>query len=228
MKDESEPSDSSFRLHPSSFRRPSPPAPLPQSRERGERDIRRRRNYNSRKPFPGASPNDHRSPARQRPLAAQPRRRHRPRLQPLDRQRHRPRAAVRPRRRGRRRASRSRRPARVGRDAGRRTRPRPVPLPRQTRTTFRGAGEARHPRTRQDVAGGPGVGTARRRDGRVRLRHSQPAHGPVRCRTSRPTSIAKRSAIRSASVPASRRSTSRPWCRCGCSRSRLPAATHSS
>ena len=36
------------------------------------------------------------------------------------------------------------------------------------------------------------------------------------------------SASRSAWSPASRRSTSRPWCRCGCSRWRSPAATRSS
>ena len=43
-----------------------------------------------------------------------------------------------------------------------------------------------------------------------------------------PISTAGRTASRSASSPASRRSTSRPWCRCGCFRSPSPAATPSS
>ncbi len=67
----------------------------------------------------------------------------------------------------------------------------------------------------------------RHRSGRVRLRHSQPDHRAKRCRTSRPTSTPKRSAIRSASASASRRTTFRRWCRCGCFRWRSPAATRS-
>ena len=42
-----------------------------------------------------------------------------------------------------------------------------------------------------------------------------------------PTSTAGASSSRSASSPALRHSTSRPWCRCGCSRWRSPAATRS-
>ncbi len=42
-----------------------------------------------------------------------------------------------------------------------------------------------------------------------------------------PASTSTRSASRSASSPASRRSTSRPWCRCGCAPTRSPAATRS-
>ena len=52
--------------------------------------------------------------------------------------------------------------------------------------------------------------------------------GQCAARTSRRASIAKRAGIRSASASASRRSTSRRWCRCGCSRSPSPAATRSS
>ncbi len=44
----------------------------------------------------------------------------------------------------------------------------------------------------------------------------------------RPASTSTRSASRSASSPASRRSTSRRWCRCGCAPTRSPAATRSS
>ena len=44
----------------------------------------------------------------------------------------------------------------------------------------------------------------------------------------RPASTCTRSASRSAWWPASRRSTSRPWCRCGCSPTPSPAATRSS
>ena len=68
----------------------------------------------------------------------------------------------------------------------------------------RRAGPARHARARQDPGRGAGVGPARHRDGRVRLRHSQPDHGPDRCRTSPGRSTARRSATRSASAWGSR------------------------
>ena len=74
---------------------------------------------------------------------------------------------------------------------------------------------------------GPGRSESRHRSGRVRLRHSQPDHGRHRCRTSPATSTRKPSAIRSACASASRRTTFRSWCRCGCSRWRSPAATRS-
>ena len=118
-------------------------------------------------------------------------------------------------------------PAGLGRDAGRRAGPRHVPVSRAAGRARRGAGAPGHARARQDAGRGAGVGPARHRDGRVRLRHSQPDHGPVARRTSPARSTARRSATRSASARASRRSTSRRWCRSGCSRSRSPAATRS-
>ena len=85
-----------------------------------------------------------------------------------------------------------------------------------------------HARARQDAGRGAGVGPARHRGRRVRLRRSQPDHGPVAGRTSPGRSTARRSATRSASARGSPRSTSRRWSRSGCSRSRSPAATRSS
>ena len=72
-----------------------------------------------------------------------------------------------------------------------------------------------------------GLRSARHRGRRVRLRHSQPDHGRDRWRISPATSTAKPPAIRSAFAPASRRSISPPWCRCGCFPIASPAATPS-
>ena len=58
-------------------------------------------------------------------------------------------------------------------------------------------------------------GRPRPRGRRVRVRHPAPAQGRLLARTSPPASTRTRSASRSAWSRASRRSTSRPWCRCG-------------
>ena len=69
---------------------------------------------------------------------------------------------------------------------------------------------------------------ARPRGRRVRLRHPASAEGRVHRagRHRHRQLVAAPAAGRGA--PASRRSTSRRWCRCGCCRSRSPAATASS
>ena len=83
-------------------------------------------------------------------------------------------------------------------------------------------------RARQDPLGCLGGGPARARSRRVCLRHSSPPGrrflAQCRCRRSTPMPTASPSA----SSPASRRSTSRRWCRYGCTRSPSPAATPSS
>ena len=91
----------------------------------------------------------------------------------------------------------------------------------------RRARRADHRRARQG-------GQRRRRRGRqgpggrrVRLRHPAPAQGRVLGERVDRGGRRTRSGSRSAWWPASRRSTSPPWCRCGCSRSRSPAATRS-
>ena len=55
----------------------------------------------------------------------------------------------------------------------------------------------------------------------------EPDHGRIAAEHRGRRRCGERSAIRSASASASRRTTSRRWCRCGCSRSRSPAATRS-
>ena len=96
-----------------------------------------------------------------------------------------------------------------------------------TRTPTRSPRRSRaeHGKTHADAVGEV---AARHRGGRVRLRHPASAEGRVlpQCRPGDRHAIP--TASRSASSPASRRSTSRPWCRCGCIRWRSPAATPSS
>ena len=106
-------------------------------------------------------------------------------------------------------------------------RPDPVPVPRAAQRPRRRAGRDHHRRARQ--------GPLRRRAARspaARRSSSSPAASRT-CsrarppRTPRPGSTCPRSASRSAWSASSRRSTSRPWCRCGSSRSRSPPATPS-
>ena len=77
-------------------------------------------------------------------------------------------------------------------------------------------------RARQGARGREGRGHPRHGGRGVRLRHPAAAQGrvlrPGLDRRRRPT----RSASRSACAPGSRRSTSRSWCRCGCTRWRSP------
>ena len=99
-------------------------------------------------------------------------------VQSLDRPGNRPGAArhgggCRPGRRGRRE-----RVAGLGRDAGRRAGAGAVPVSRAAGRIRPTSWPARHPRARQDPGRVAGLGPARHRDGRVRLRHPQPAHGP--------------------------------------------------
>ena len=68
----------------------------------------------------------------------------------------------------------------------------------------RRAGRARDARAWQDAGRGAGLGPARHRDGRVRLRHPQPDHGPGAAESSPAASIARRSATRWASAWGSR------------------------
>ena len=86
---------------------------------------------------------------------------------------------------------------------------------------------AAHRRARQGAVRRHRRGQPRARGRRVRLRHPAAAQGRVLRERRRPMSTSTRSASRSAWSPASRRSTSRRWCRCGCSRSPSPAATRS-
>ena len=83
------------------------------------------------------------------------------------------------------------------------------------------------PRYRQDLGGRAGRGLARHRGGGACLRHRVADDGrdgrERRPAASTPTALSSPSAC----APASRRSTSRPWCRCGCSRWLSPAATPS-
>ena len=81
---------------------------------------------------------------------------------------------------------------------------------------------------RQDAARRDGLGAARHRGGRVRLRHPAAAEGRVLRERRHRGGHAHACASRSACAPASRRSIFRRWCRCGCSRWRSPAATPSS
>ena len=85
-----------------------------------------------------------------------------------------------------------------------------------------------HRRARQGLLRRAGRDRARHRGGRVRDRRAAAAQG----RGHRERRHARRQPLPApaawASWPGSRRSTSRPWCRCGCSRSPWPAATASS
>ena len=76
-------------------------------------------------------------------------------------------------------------------------------------------------RARQGAERRAGRGGARPREPRVRDRHPAPAQGRLQRAGQHRASTSTRSASRSASWPASRRSTSRPWCRCGCSRNAI-------
>ena len=81
---------------------------------------------------------------------------------------------------------------------------------------------------RQGVPRRDGIGAARHRGHRVRRRRAAPPQGRAR-RIGRPRRRRLLAAAAARRVsPASRRSTSRRWCRCGCSRSRSRAATRSS
>ena len=73
-------------------------------------------------------------------------------------------------------------------------------------------------RARQGPVGRPRRDRPRPREPRVRVRHPEPAQGRLQRAGLAPASTSTRSASRSASSPASRRSTSRRWSRCGCSR----------
>ena len=68
----------------------------------------------------------------------------------------------------------------------------------------------------------------RAREPRVRVRRPEPAQGRVQRAGLAAASTSTRSASRSASWPGSRRSTSRRWSRCGCSRRPSRPATRSS
>ena len=83
-------------------------------------------------------------------------------------------------------------------------------------------------RARQGAERRPGRGGPRPREPRVRDRHPAPAQGRLQRAGQHAASTSTRSASRSAWWPASRPSTSRPWCRCGCSATPSPAATRSS
>ena len=103
-----------------------------------------------------------------------------------------------------------------------------VRVPRTGERPRRRTRRADHRRARQGAPRRAGRGAARPRGGRVRLRHPAPAQGRVlrpglrrRRRLLLPRAARRRRR-------ASPRSTSRPWCRCGCTRSRSPAATRSS
>ena len=76
--------------------------------------------------------------------------------------------------------------------------------------------------SRRAGRGGPRPG-----EHRVRLRHPAPAEGRLQRAGVHRRRRVHRSSSRSASWPASRRSTSRRWCRCGCSPTPSRAATRS-
>ena len=87
--------------------------------------------------------------------------------------------------------------------------------------------QAPHGRARQGALRRDGRGRARARGDRVRLRHPDAAQGRVlRAGLDRHRRLLDPPAARRR-APASRRSTSRRWCRCGCGRPRSPAATAS-
>ena len=92
----------------------------------------------------------------------------------------------------------------------------------------RHAGRDDHRRARQGLHRRAGRGHARHRHRRVRLRRAAAAEGRLHRPGVAPASTTGRCASRWAWWPASRRSTSRAWCRAGCSRWRWPAATPSS
>ena len=73
----------------------------------------------------------------------------------------------------------------------------------------------------------PRRGAARPGGHRVRLRHPLAAQGRLLRPGLHAASTCSPSASRSGSAPGSRRSTSRPWCRCGCTRWPSPPATPS-
>ena len=104
----------------------------------------------------------------------------------------------------------------------------PDALSRADGRTKEGPGADRHARARQDAR--------RRRRARSRAASRSSSSPPASricskansARTSAATSTAGRCGSRWASARGSRRSTFRRWCRCGCFRSRSPAATRSS
>ena len=102
-----------------------------------------------------------------------------------------------------------------------------VRLPRAGERARRRAGRAHHRRARQGALRRRGRGAARPRGRRVRLRHPAPAQG----RLLRPGLRRRRRLLLPRAARrrrrASPRSTSRSWCRCGCTRSPSRAATRS-
>ena len=165
-------------------------------------------------------------------IAGRARARHRrPRaagLEPGHRRGGAPGAAGQRRRRGRRGGRRAGRAAGLGRHAADPPRARAEQLPGADEPAPRHAGRDDHRRARQGLHRRAGRGHARHRHRRVRLRHAAAAEGRLHRPGLAPASTTGRCASRWAWWPASRRSTSRAWCRAGCSRWRWPAATPSS